>query len=421
MRRVSSSAHACHMLVSQTAGVDPTLSLLTGSEAYEVLAAAVGTAGGDLVEWRANQVDHRPGSSTTVSYRTVVRWGDVVQHETLAASSGIGHGDGAPAGVLVLGDGERQVSVWRFPSDPGLPALAAACDRSAVGNLLTSIGVPGLASDGSNVQLRVRAYRPRRRAVIEASAGGARVFLKVLRPHAVADLHARHRMLHEAGVPVPRSLGWTDDGLLVQQARSGTSGRERLRRGGPLPTGKQLTDVLDVLPAEVMDLARRRPWTEHAEHYARVIGSAVPREAGRVGELADRITEGLSGDEPDAPTHGDFYEGQLLLDGVRVSGLLDVDTVGPGRRADDLACLLAHAHVLALGEPDRAASIMGGLRSWQGWFEQVVDPVELRLRTAGVLLSLATGPHRVQEQGWPRATTLRVDAVQEWVEAAGCR
>jgi hypothetical protein len=381
----------------------------------------VGTAGGDLVEWRPHQVDHRPGSATTVSYRTVVRWGDVVQHETLAASSGIGHADGVPAGVLVLGDGERQIAVWRFPSDPGLPALAAACDRRAVGDLLTSIGVSGVASDGSNVQLRVRAYRPRRRAVIEARASGARVFLKVLPTHAVADLHARHRLLHEAGVPVPRSLGWTDDGLLVLQARSGTPGRERLRRGGPLPTGHELTDVLDLLPAEVMELPLRRPWAEHAEHYAQVIGSALPREAGRVSELAARITQGLSGWEPNAPTHGDFYEGQLLLDGARVSGLLDVDTVGPGRRADDLACLLAHAHVLALGGPGDAASIMGWLRSWQGWFEQVVDPVELRLRTAGVLLSLATGPHRVQEPGWPQATTLRLHAVLEWVKAAGGR
>jgi aminoglycoside phosphotransferase len=398
--------------------VDPTLSLLTSDEAYDVLSAAVGTAGGDLVEWRPNQVDHRPGASTTVAYRATVRWGDVVQRETLAASSGLGDDQDVPDGVLVLGDGDRQVAVWRFPSDPALPALAAACDQRVVGDLLTSLGVSGIAPDASNVRLRVRSYRPRRRAVVEVRAGRVRLFLKVARPQVVADLRHRHRLLHGAGVPVPRCLGWSDDGLLVLEALTGTSARHRAQRGGLLPTGRHLTDLLDRLPPETMQLAWRRPWAEHAEHYAQVIGSAVPAERDRVTHLATAITTGLSGAQPDVPTHGDFHEGQLVLDGERVTGLLDVDTVGPGRRADDLACLLAHTHVLALASGTDAELLMSALRTWRGWFDRVVDPAELRLRTAGVLLSLATGPHRVQERGWPEATTRRVDAAQWWVETS---
>ena len=50
---------------------------------------------------------------------------------------------------------------------------------------------------------------------------------------------------------------------------------------------------------------------------------------------------------PVVATHGDFHEGQLTVtrvgEGWRPSGLLDVDTVGPGHRVDDLACLVAHA------------------------------------------------------------------------------
>lgn len=417
MRAVSSSSHAGITAVAQTSAVDSTLALLTGDEAHGVLAAAVGSAGGHLVEWKANQVDHRPGSSTTVAYRTVVRWGDVVQRETLAASAGLDDDAAVPPGVLVLGDGERRVSVWRFPSDPGLPALSGACDRRAIGDLLGSLGVTGVDADALDV--RVRAYRPRRRAVVEVRAGQLRLFLKVVRPDAVADLHRRHRLLHDAGVPVPRSLGWTDEGMLVLQALSGTSARSRLLQGGPLPSGQVLTQLLDRLPPLAMQLPRRRPWAEHADHYAQVIGAAVPAERDRVTHLARAIRSGLRGAQPDVPTHGDFYEGQLLLDGERVSGLLDVDTVGPGRRADDLGCLLAHTHVLALAQGSEPASLLDALERWQQSFEQVVDPSELRLRTAGVLLSLATGPHRVQEQGWPHATTVRVDAVQQWVESAG--
>lgn len=282
-----------------------------------------------------------------------------------------------------------------------------------------SLGVPGVAPGASDVQLRVRTYRPQRRAVVEVRAGAVRLFLKVLRPHAVAGLHDRHRLLHDAGVPVPRSLGWTDEGLLALEALTGAPARQRLCGGGWWPTGRDLTDVLDLLPAAVMDLAGRRPWAEHVQHYADVLGSTCPAEADRVTWLAATIRDGLCGAQPDVPTHGDFHEGQLLLDGDRVAGVLDVDTVGPGRRTDDLACLLAHTHVLALGWPTQATALTRRMRTWQRWFEGTVDPVELRLRTAGVLLSLATGPHRVQELGWPQATVRRVGAVQEWVEAAG--
>lgn len=401
-----------------TGPVDRTLSLLTGDEASRVLSAAVASAGGDLLEWRASQVDHRPGTSTTVAYRTVVRWGDVVQQETLAASTGIGATGDMPAGVLVLGDGEQQVSVWRFPSDPGLPALALACDRRTVGGLLASLGVAGVDVDGSNVHLRVRAYRPRRRAVVEVRAAGGRLFLKVVRPVAVAGLQSRHRLLHGAGVPVPRSLGWTDEGLLVLEALPGTPARQRLRQGASLPPGWALTGLLDALPPEVMDLPCRRSWADRVEHYAGVVASALPAEGDRVNALAAAVGDGLSGAAPEVPTHGDFYESQLLVDGTQVAGLLDVDTVGPGRRADDLACLLAHLHVLAVTSAAESGAVMDAMGAYQRWFEQVVDPVELRLRTAGVLVSLATGPHRVQEAGWPEATRRRLDAAQGWVEEA---
>jgi hypothetical protein len=407
--------------------MDGDLALLTGSEAGRLLAAAVGAAGGELVGWRAGHVDHRPGRSTTAVYRTTVRWADGVRHETLAASAGSGPafpGDAAPPpGAVVVGDGDREVAVWRFPADPDLPALAVACDPAAVARLLRSLAVPGVDDDGRAVTLRTRAYRPRRRAVVEVTAPGARVFLKVVRPSAVADLHRRHRMLHDAGVPVPRSLGWGDDGVLVLEALAGTPMRRAIRHGGALPDGDDLMDLLAALPPEVTDLPARRAWAENAAHYAAVIGSVLPAEADRAAHVAAAVAEGTAGLVPDAPTHGDFYEGQMLLGprsgGARVTGLLDVDTAGPGRRADDVACLLAHLEVLALVDGFDADRLAGVSRGWQESAERLVDPAEVRLRTAGVLLSLATGPHRVQEDGWQRATAVRLDVAERWVASAG--
>jgi hypothetical protein len=392
---------------------DPDLALLTGDEAEDLLGAALATTDEELVTWRVRQVDHRPGASTTVSYDARVRGRHGELDRVLGASTGL-RGASPTPGVLALSDGSTEVAVWRFSDDPGLPALAGAVDETAVRELLTAYGVaPG------PVSLTVRSYRPRRRAVVEVRAPGCRVFLKVLRPRKVAELHERHRLLHGAGVPVPRSLGWTGDGLLVLEGLSGTTLRTRLREGGsPAPDGAALLALLDRLPETVCALPLRRAWADEADHYAAVIASALPAEAERCAQLARRIGDDGGAGPAVEPTHGDFYETQLLLDGGRISGLLDVDTAGPGRRADDLACLLAHVSVLALMDPaHRSSSNALGAR-WLRHFDAHVDPSDLRRRVAGVVLSLATGPHRVQERHWPAATTARLDLVERWLDSA---
>src|SRR5699024_11948217 len=47
-----------------------------------------------------------------------------------------------------------------------------------------------------------------------------------------------------------------------------------------------------------------------------------------------------------------------------------------------------------------------------------VDPTERGLRSAGVGLSLATGPHRQQEAAWEAATEAIVRVAAEWVSEA---
>jgi len=269
------------------------------------------------------------------------------------------------------------------------------------------------------LRLDVRSYRPRRRAVVEVRGDGLRLFLKVLRPAVVAGLHERHRLLLAAGLPVPRSLGWSADGLLVLEALPGTTLRSRLREGGsPAPDGAALLALLDRLPEQVCGLPHRSSWTDSVEHYARVLGAALPAEAGRAADLAGRVQALTRGAPADAATHGDFYETQLLLDGARITGLLDVDTAGPGRRADDLACLLAHVGVLAQLEPRHSATSSALGAQWLRAFGRAVDPQELRARVAGVVLSLATGPHRVQQADWQDATRARLDLAQGWLDGA---
>jgi aminoglycoside phosphotransferase len=403
------------------------LDLLTGESAAGLLDAAVATAGGELVDWRVRQVDHRPGSTTTVAYRATVRWNGVERSETLGASVGRAR-DGRKPGVVTLSDGDATVAVWRFPGDPALPALPRAFDPAAVEELLAGLGVG--PRERAHPELKVRAYRPTRRAVLEATAASSRVFLKVLRPRKVADLHQRHVLLSRAGLPVPRPLGWSDDGLLVLSPLRGTEMRTAVRDGGRIPSPPEIMNLLDRLPAEVRDLPRRPAWSESAQHYAGVIGAALPAEAGRANDLAGAVAERLAERGTGAdPTHGDLYEAQIMLTDGHVTGLLDVDSAGPGHRADDLACLVAHLDVLSLvggSDPEQvaraarmhklAADYAAGFVTAPG--SRGADRSDLAARVAGVLLSLATGPHRVQERHWQAATSRRLDVVAAWLDGS---
>jgi len=236
-------------------------------------------------------------------------------------------------------------------------------------------------------------------------------------PGELCDL-PRRESWSESADHVGVVVGALAPGLAARQvaelAGQPVEGVEQLARGGD---GASVAHgVAHGLPGELCDLPRRESWSESADHYAHVIGTALPREGERAARLAARIQDRIAGLPDDAPTHGDFYEAQLLLTGGRLTGLLDVDNAGPGRRADDLGCLVAHLEVLALLPGWDAPRLHRLAREYATAFAAVVDRNELHARVAGVLLSLATGPHRVQEKDWEAATTRRLDAVERWLD-----
>lgn len=150
-------------------------------------------------------------------------------------------------------------------------------------------------------------------------------------------------------MPVPPSLGYTPDGLLVLQALPGQTLRDALRgRANPAPPATAIQAMLDRLPPELAEAPPRRSWPQRADHYAAVIATLLPAEADRARQLAAAITAG-PGAGAAVPVHGDLYEAQLHVAGGRITGLLDIDTAGPGERLDDLACLLGGGHLVLVG------------------------------------------------------------------------
>ena len=333
-------------------------------------------------------------------------------------SARVGGAAGTDADAVIFAAGDRQVAAWLYPRDPDLPGLVRAAFAEGVAQLLTEHAVLGWPVSPGQVQLALVGYRPRRRAVLRADIAGPNglqtLFLKVLKDDAVAPTARRHQLLRDAGLPVPEVAAATDDQVLVLRALGGrTLAHALFDEASPCP-GEALVALLDALPPEAAELPRHTPWADAVGQYAHTVGAALPILQPRLAAIQDRVAAGLDKIPPGIEaTHGDFHESQVFVHGGRVVGLLDVDRVGPGHRADDLACLIAHLATIQGMTSEQAQRVDRQAAEWMSVFDRRVDPAELRLRAAAVVVSLATGPYRTQQAGWQQATDAIVTRAEQ--------
>jgi hypothetical protein len=397
-------------------GFEREAGLLTSPEAAGLLLAALtGTAEGGLPGFtaRLDDLHYRLGSEVTGVFS--VEWdtpqgraGDHLLATTADVAGPVAH---------LVRDG-LAFAVWRHPADPRLPGLAPACDPDTVLAWLAAAD-PALAAPGA-LQLDLLSYRPLRRAVLRATltglpGGGARsLFGKVLRPGYDDRLVARQRLLAGAGLTTD-VLARPAPGVVWSPAVPGHSLATAIAAaptGAGLPSPQDLIDLLDRLPAALLDLPRRPSWSDRLDFHARTARQQLPRSAAAIDALADRIgtvlARGAHG--PLRPSHGDFYEANIFRDGDRL-WLVDVDSAGPGLREDDLACCLAHLAALPSLAPETYAGVPDLLGRWQRAFERTCDAADLRARVAAVLLSLVAGAPAGQDEA-------RLAAAGVWLAAA---
>lgn len=374
---------------------------LTDADPAELLGPLVAADGAELVEAVREDVTYRPGHDAVVRFAVTVRRDSAPVREGWVVAAG-----GAPApGAVVLEGPAGPVAAWRVRDDPDLVGLRSALDADAVAGLLTALGLPP-----EGVTTTLLSVRPRRRAVVEVRSPSVRLFLKCVRPAAVADLRARHDACRDAGIPVPAALAVDAAlGLLVLSPVSGTPLRSLLLADDAvLPPGEEVADVLRAFAALELALPARDT-RRHARGHGALLQAVLPGERARVDDQLARIELG-----PRTPggVHGDFYDGQLLVQDGHVLGVVDVDGAGTGRPADDAGNLLAHLHVL------RALAIGGSAAG--RWLPEVAaavrplhDPQELARSTAAVLLGLATWPHSRHAPDWAQQTRVLLDLVDE--------
>lgn len=255
--------------------------------------------------------------------------------------------------VLVLeqpGTGSR-IAVWVYPHDPALPALAATVFSDSASLVLARLGV-----DVTAPRLSVLAYRPGKRAVVCVDGGVERVYLKVVRPGRAAAIVDRHSALLDAGIDVPRVIGWSEDGLIALNELAGIEAQKIVTALDEafLDRVRELTARLAMAR---IDSPARESLVDRLDWYRARLADRMPEQKRRFRKLADSIrqllSEGRASDVSLVAIHGDLHAGQIFIQerpnaaGHVISGLLDIDTAGLGDPADDAAAFYAHLLVLA--------------------------------------------------------------------------
>ena len=416
MRKVSSASHVRHRQSPERGAMaDPFAPAPYLEEAEPLLRAALGRSGGVVVDPRPCQVEYRPRRSITVAFHALVGWHGRVPQPDRVVVRAARHPLPDDEPVAEDEDG-HPVHVFPASQDPGLPGLRRALDRRRVGALLADLG---FGDERQPVRLQLRSYRPLRRAVVEAVGPSGRLFIKVVPPERTLDLHRRHRMIEDV-VPVPRSAGFTDDGIVVLAALPGHTLREVLLGHGRAPDIRTVAAMLDRLPAGLTALGGPPAASDRVGDHARLITAVLPTAGERLHRMASDIAElaASAADDPVVAVHGDLYEGQLLVRQGRILGILDVDGAGAGRRLDDMANMVGHLSVLATARGSRRCELVG--KAWMGALDRLgwFDPVAFRAEVAAVVLGLATGCFRVQEANWPERTLDRLGLADAWLQSA---
>jgi hypothetical protein len=358
---------------------------LTGPDAARVVHRAAERLGARLLAHRLHRIHHRPGRSIArVDHVRLQRGGTasdtlLVTHLSSRAF---------PAAATTLPIDATHAAVWTFRDDPYLPALSTVTEPR---RLRAVVDQPMRAA----VEVRRRAYRPTRRAVLEVERSGttaSELFLKVLRPERAQRIVRVHRRLAER-LPVPVPIRCAEPGVVALLPLPGRSLRRCLLEGARVPDPAALVELslalqATVLPPELQ--ARPRAFADPTPH-VRGLVQALPHLAARVRAVVAEVVSAPAA--ADVTVHGDLHGGQVFVDGGEVSGLLDLDGVGAGSLAHDAGNLLAHLGALAERGPAGGAAITAYTDRVTAAYGEVVDPATLRYATAGAWLALAASAH----------------------------
>lgn len=362
-------------------GVSAALSLDPLSGMTRAVRDALAKQGISVSAMKTDTVHIRPGAETSVGLACDTDKG----HVYVVASNASLEED---ANVSVIAQEPERLVMWRHPADPALPGLACASDPVALEERMTEVTQTEYRCES----ISFITYRPLRRAVLRA-IGPAPFFVKVVRPSVAQRLVEASRLLAEL---TPECVD-AGDGILAYEPAPGEPLIERIAREPRSLEATRLLDavdlVLDSLPEAVMKLPANPSWTDRRSDYAQhAINRGMNPE--QVRGIVEDISAVVAVPAPLVPTHADLHVANLWVDkdprAMVVTNVIDVDTVGPGVRADDYGCLIAHVAALRALEPVQYGPMPALARELALNALARPDGESSAARAAAVLLSLAS-------------------------------
>ncbi|MCR8670179.1 aminoglycoside phosphotransferase family protein [Agrococcus sp. HG114] len=250
----------------------------------------------------------------------------------------------------------RRLTAWVYPQDPALPSLPAVSYPEAAGVVLAKFGI---AAEGAS--LRMESYRPGKRAVLQVETATERWFAKVVHPSLAATIHDLHERFRSALVPVPRSIGFSDAGLVLLGELPGVPAIDVFDRIDRVRFASGLDELTAHIAQVPVAVGARESLARRVEWYADRMEETAPVFARQTARLAARVRERYDATPVPRPVtiHGDLHLGQIFVaddDPSRITGILDIDTAGLGDPADDRGALFGHVVVSAVEREAGTAS-----------------------------------------------------------------
>lgn len=285
--------------------------------------------------------------------------------------------------------------------DPALPELAHLTDLEGAAEALDAFGfTPPVAVD-------VLSHRRGNRAVLRLSHSTGEVFCKLMQPEIAGQLAEHHRFLRQAGLPVPRVIGYTDGGALFLTTSEGTPGPDAVLHDDP----EQVLDAIDDIRERFANAGMTRPAREsiatRIEWFLEQLMRALPDQRARLEQLGYAVVPTKHAKPTELHgIHGDLHIAQLFFADGAVSGVIDVDTAGLGEPDNDSANCIAHAIASAIIN-DEAGNAEAGQAL--GLFADAADRRWIRTTRARALTAvhlLGHAQRAVAVEHWSRARKL---------------
>ncbi len=350
---------------------------------------------------RVRQFSHNPGRNAIVSY--IAEW-DPEEY--------------IPSEIFTFRlYADRSISFSRYPEDHALPGLAEAAHPDSALRLLNK---HVFAFPRRNLRVNMVRYRPGSRAVLRHRTGKIRLYVRVMRPSAIANLVAGGELMGHSGFVVPRVAGcWNEGGVVWLSEIPGKNVRQRMRKGKPPDPNTVLDGLESLWTAPYLSDERAFDLAGAYRRAKRTFRHALQEydDARRVLDTTTRALDPFARSwRPSTIAHNDLYDDQMLVLADGRVAIVDFEEAGPGDPMLDVGNFLAHLKWASRLGRRRKSDVSGeyyerlraaalGRFQWTG--------EELNLREAICLFRITTNTIRRIDSGWQERTIAALRMVSE--------